>query len=280
MAVPNSRNDSWLPGGAAEDLLARASAVLAREAERLRSTTQAPAPQTAPVVQGVPLPEAAVDLSDRVCPVTGMNVLPYGSGKKDLRQQAHELIAGLFSAFGATSGYPAGATGGSAARPIPGGDQRLLGAVCPITKATVPFAFDRDRLRKQAHAFIETLLVTFNDSTGERGLPTEDKVPLVQCEAPVQAGNQARAVMTVGNEESTPSDVALYCTNFVSDSGTDIPALRVSVSPRRATIPPNAEATFQITIAVPQQTPAGTYSGLIQAMGTKYVKAVLSLDVT
>ena len=78
----------------------------------------------------------------------------------------------------------------------------------------------------------------------------------------------------------TPSDVALYCTNFVADSGHVLRALRVAVSPRRATIAPNGEATFQITIAVPQQTPAGTYSGLIQAMGTKYVKAVLSLDVT
>ncbi len=238
MAVPNGRNDSWPSGGAAEDLLTRAAAVLAREAERLRSPTLIPAPQAAPFTQGAPAPAAAaVDLSDRVCPVTGMNVLPYGTGKEDLRQQAHELIAGLFNAFGGPGGYPAGATGGSAARLIPGGDQSLLGAVCPITKASVPFAFDRDRLRKQAHAFIETLLVTFNDSTGERGLPTEDKVPLVQCQAPVQAGKQARAVMTVGNEESTPSEVALYCTNFVADSGTDIPALRVAISPRRATIP-------------------------------------------
>jgi hypothetical protein len=55
--------------------------------------------------------------------------------------------------------------------------------------------------------------------------------------------------------------------------------LRVTVSPRRATVPPQGEASFSIKIAVPQQTPSGTYSGLIQAMGSKYVKAVLSVEV-
>ena len=163
----------------------------------------------------------------------------------------------------------------------PGYLQGLAGHVCPITKATVPVGmFDIDQLRKQAHAFIETLLITFNDATGEKGLPAEDKVPQLQCEAPVQAGSEARAILTVGNEEATPSDVALYCTNFIADSGYELPALKIAVSPRRETIPPGGEATFQIRIAVPQQTPAGTYSGLVQAMGTKYVKAVLSVEVT
>lgn len=278
MSVTNGRNDPWQSGGGAEDLLTRAAAVLAREAARLQSPTMARPFETAPLSPGVAAPGAAgLDLSERVCPVTGMNVLPPHGGKDDLRRQAHELIAGLLSTFG---GYAADQRGGSAPGSMASGDRSFAAAVCPVTKATVPFAFDKDRLRKQAHAFIETLLITFNESTGERGLPAEDKVPLLQCEATVQAGSEARAVMTVGNEEPTPSDVALYCTNFVSDSGADIPALRVAVHPRRATIPPKGEATFQLTIAIPQQTPAGTYSGLIQAMGTKYVKAVLSLDVT
>jgi hypothetical protein len=46
-----------------------------------------------------------------------------------------------------------------------------------------------------------------------------------------------------------------------------------------ATIPASGEVTFEIRIAVPQQAPAGAYSGLIQATGSRYVKAVLSVDV-
>lgn len=165
----------------------------------------------------------------------------------------------------------------AAGDPADGGQSPALN---PTRGAIVPSGyFDVDRLRKQAHDLIETLLITFSYAASEKGLPTEDKVPLLQCEAPVQAGAEARAILTVGNEESTPSDVALYGTNFVSDSGYEIPALRVTTLPRRATIPAKGRVTFEIRLAVSQQTPAGIYSGLMQAMGSRYVKAVLSVEV-
>jgi hypothetical protein len=52
------------------------------------------------------------------------------------------------------------------------------------------------------------------------------------------------------------------------------------VTPRQATIPAKGKADFDIEVAVPQQTPPGYYSGLIQAMGNRYVKAVLMIEVT
>jgi hypothetical protein len=205
-----------------------------------------------------------------------------GSEKPDLRRQAHELLAALLpGAAHQSSGaahppgaYPALATGMS------GLSDGLTQNKCPMTGATAPaFPLDRDRLRRQAHEFIETLLITFNEATGEKGLPAEDKVPLLFCAAPVQAGSEARALLTVVNDETTPSDVTLYCTNFVADSGYEIPSLRVSASPRRVTIPAKGQASFDVRILVPQQAPTGIYSGLIQAMGTKFVKAVLSVQV-
>jgi hypothetical protein len=184
-----------------------------------------------------------------------------------LQQQAHELLASILAAFGQAGGGDPGAGMG--------------GRRCPVTRAAVPVGpFDKDRIRQQAHAFIETLLITFNEATGERGLPAENKVPHLQAEAPVAAGGEARAGLVVSNDEAGPADVSLYCSNFVSDAGHEIPALRVSVVPRRATIPPGGEAAFQIRVAVPAQTPAGVYSGLVQAMGAKYVKAVLSVEVS
>ena len=148
--------------------------------------------------------------------------------------------------------------------------------------ATMPLGgpnADMDRLRRQAHELIETVLAAFSQGSGQKATPYGDHVPLVRCLAPVQAGQDASATMRVANDEPTPSEVALYCTNFVADSGYEIPSLRVTVSPRRITIPANGEAAFEIKIAVSQQTPAGIYSGLIQAMGCKYVKAVLSVEV-
>jgi hypothetical protein len=157
---------------------------------------------------------------------------------------------------------------------------RLAGRVCPATGIVLPASGpDLDLLRRQSHEFIESLLVTFSQATGEKAAPYENQVPLISCAAPVAAGQAGIATMRVANDEDAPSDVALYCTNFVADSGYEIPSLRVTVSPRRTTIPAKGEAAFEVKIAVPQQAPAGIYSGLIQAMGSKYVKAVLSVAV-
>jgi hypothetical protein len=263
---PSSSSGGW-SGGGVDQLLNRASAVLAREAQRISTYSwpaDAPLSGAVPTAAGPTSQPAPGDLTGRVCPVSGVSMLPAGDEKERLRRLAHELVAGL-------SGLLSG--GGGA---VPG----YAGQVCPVTKATVPFnGFDKDRLRKQAHEFIETLLVTFSEATGEKGLPAEDKVPQLQCEAPVTAGQQARATLTVDNEETTPSEVSLYCTAFIADSGHEIPALRVTASPRCASIPGHGKQVFQIRIAVPQQTPPGIYSGLVQAMGNKYLKAVLSLEV-
>lgn len=133
-----------------------------------------------------------------------------------------------------------------------------------------------ERLRRQAHEMLETLLEVFSP----KGAPPEDHVPLLRCIAPVAPGEDAFVSFRVANDETTPSNVSLYCTNFVADSGYDIPSTRVSISPRSTTIRPKSEATFEIKIAVPRQTPAGLYSGLIQVSGAQYVKAVVSVQVT
>ena len=174
--------------------------------------------------------------------------------------------------------------GGSGAWPAAGelGTEihRLGALVAPVIGATVPVPPpDMDLLRRKSHEFIESLLVTFSQATGEKAAPYEDQVPLLRCMAPVQAGGEAVATMGVANDEDTASEVSLYCTNFAADSGHEISSVRVTVSPRMATIPPRGEAAFEIKVAVPQQAAAGSYSGLIQATGSKYVKAVLSLEV-
>jgi hypothetical protein len=182
------------------------------------------------------------------------------AGEGDLRQQAHQLLAGIFAAFGQPG--PTSVTG-----------------VCPVTQASPPLGFDKDALRRQAHEFIDTLLVTFRQATSEDGVVAENKVPLIQCASPTQAGDVARVTLNVANEEPTPSEVTLYSSNFVADSGYEIPSLRVSASPRVVTLAPRAQASFEIRVSVPPQTPPGTYSGLVQALGSKYVKAVLSVRV-
>ncbi|MDP9149287.1 MAG: hypothetical protein M3O36_05010 [Myxococcota bacterium] len=134
---------------------------------------------------------------------------------------------------------------------------------------------DVDRLRRYAHEVIETLLA----SSSVARPPAEDRIPWLRGTAPVQAGLEACVSLRIANEEATASEVSLYCTDFVADGGFEIPALRVSFSPRMATLAPNSEASFEIKVAVPPQAPPGIYSGLVQASGAKYVKAVVSVEV-
>jgi len=238
------------------------------------------------------------------CPVTGVAVPSVAPGQGDLRRQAHELVGALLSLWtpapstgtalpGLAAVVPAGAPTAShpeSAYPqsaysrglYPHGlnPESWAGKRCPETHAAVPtFAVERDQIRRQAHELIETLLITFNEATGEKGLPAENQVPLLSCAAPVQPGDTGRATLSVANEESTAIEVTLYCTNFVADQGHEIPSLRVTILPRVTSIPAQGKADFEINIRVPEQTAKGYYCGLIQAMGSRYFKAVLSLEV-
>jgi hypothetical protein len=107
-----------------------------------------------------------------------------------------------------------------------------------------------------------------------------DRAPLLRCIAPVAPGQDARATFRLANDGPSPCEASLYVTNFASDGGYDIPAVRVRIAPPRTTIAPKGEATFEIAIAVPVQTPRGAYSGLIQAAGAPYTKAILTVEVT
>ena len=104
------------------------------------------------------------------------------------------------------------------------------------------------------------MLATFSGGTREKGRAADEQVPLLRCPRPSRRDRRRSSDFLVANEEGTPSEVTLYCTDFISDAGHEIPALRVTVLPRRATIPAKGDADFEIDVAVPQQTPPGYYS--------------------
>ncbi len=106
------------------------------------------------------------------------------------------------------------------------------------------------------------------------------QVPLLWCVAAVAAGERAFATIRVANDEAHPLEASVYLSNLIADTGYDIPSLVASVVPRVATIEPGGEVAFEIALSVPAQTPRGIYSGLVQVTNTKYVKAVLMMEVT
>lgn len=125
----------------------------------------------------------------------------------------------------------------------------------------------------------------FSVLAAERGVTGETsshslQVPLIACAAVVEPGTEAMAIFRIANEEAGTAEIALYTTNFVADTGYEIPSIAARVSPRKATVAPGGEQSFEVRIAVPSQTPAGMYSGLVQATNSRYVKAVIAFDVT
>ena len=298
--------------GPIPELLRRASVILAQEvgrtpgkflegllpelAQRLSVTgaPQAPTQMMAPLNGKAAQPGLSCPITGAVLP--GADGLPgaglpgaglpgaglHGAGGGALQKQAHELLAALLSLWNPGGGKAAvpGAGTMPGELPIPFYPGSKGAQRCPFSGAELPtFPGARDQIRRKAHELIETLLITFNEATGEKGLPAESQVPLVTIAAPVAPGDTARATLTVANEESAPMDVSLYSTNFVADHGHELPSLRVTILPRATVIPAQGQVTFEVSIAVPQQTLKGSYCGLIQAQGSRYFKAVLALDV-
>jgi len=102
----------------------------------------------------------------------------------------------------------------------------------------------------------------------------------VHADGVIAAGGVARCRLRIANDGDAARPVTLYCSNFIADTGYEIPALRVSVQPRQLTLPAHGQGEFEVELAVPDQTPRGNYSGLIRAMGNRHFRAVLSVEVT
>jgi hypothetical protein len=192
----------------------------------------------------------------------------------DLLSRAASLLAGEVAKLGPLgSALPNGQSLnlGAPAAAIPGGLGQALASAAASSQV--------DDLRRRASALLEPLLSSLAQGYAEPNASDQGQVPLVRCAAPVTAGSAALATLRVLNEEATPADVSLYSTNFVADSGYELPSLLVSVTPRKATLPAGGHADFEIKITVSAQVPRGQYSGLIQATGCKYVKAVVLFEV-
>ena len=86
--------------------------------------------------------------------------------------------------------------------------------------------------------------------------------------------------MTLENESSKPTDVFyLLSSDLVNPNGDRIAAGQVSFVPEKMVIEPQKSAVITVTVHVPDSTPPGTYSGLLQATKLEQLRAVLSIQI-
>src|SRR5262252_5150238 len=94
---PRSDGPPWT--GAVSDLMTQASAVMTREGARAYGGSAAGGPAPSAAAASNPV-ESLIGIAARICPVTGAAVPLSPADPGRLRQQAHELIAGLLGGSG------------------------------------------------------------------------------------------------------------------------------------------------------------------------------------
>lgn len=107
---------------------------------------------------------------------------------------------------------------------------------------------------------------------------TVDVVPIVGGMA-VKAGNAASVFLPLSNDGHTSVSIILNCTDLISNGGSVIPAATVRFSPRTMNLAPAGAGSVTIDLLVPSQSPPGTYSGLVQAIGLNRPSAVVVVRV-
>jgi hypothetical protein len=122
-------------------------------------------------------------------------------------------------------------------------------------------------------------LATSRAPTGVAHAATTTTVPLIEASPAVKAGETATVAVKLVNERIAPTDVILYSTDFVSDTGAQIPALQVTFAPRTLALAGRAHGHAQMKIAIPAQSAPGLYSALVQAVGLGRPSAVVVLQV-
>jgi len=155
------------------------------------------------------------------------------------------------------------------------------------------------RLRANSHELIDILLdlaevgMKFNAGVGKQitgmaegkrqevqGEDRSGQLPTLSPKAAVRPGAVAHITMKLANSSGKRTGrFTFLCTGLVSPTGRRIPEAGVSFSPRLLSLKPRETREVEIAVRVPKGTPAGTYSGLVQAQGLSWLRAVLSVEV-
>jgi hypothetical protein len=122
-------------------------------------------------------------------------------------------------------------------------------------------------------------LATSRAPMGAAQAATTTTVPLIEASPAVKVGETATVAVKLVNERIAPTDLILYSTDFVSDTGSQIPASQVTFAPRTLALAGRTHGHAQMKITIPAQSAPGIYSALVQAMGLGRPSAVVVLQV-
>lgn len=126
-----------------------------------------------------------------------------------------------------------------------------------------------------------TTIITGGGSRAGKGeTAAADKVPALTMPRPVKAGESSQVEMTLENDSDKATDkFGFYASDLLNADGDRIPASHVTFEPSSLVIGPKKSEKVTIIVKAPKGTPAGAYSGLIQATNLNQLRAVLEVRI-
>lgn len=97
---------------------------------------------------------------------------------------------------------------------------------------------------------------------------------------PIKAGESTEIQISFENSRNVETEeFTLYSTDLISNSGERLPSAIISFTPKSLKIAPNKTEQVTVTIAIPEETKPGTYSGLVLASNMTQLRSEIVLKV-
>ena len=156
------------------------------------------------------------------------------------------------------------------------------------------------RFRRDSHELVDILLDMINVSLKYignltqqviriRGAETQEKpesmapgqIPTLMMPNSIKAGESAEVPMTLENDSDKSTDeLKFLSTDLVNATGDRISSEQTTFTPPSLTLGPNKAEKVTVTVHVPEGTPPGVYSGLVQATKLNQLRALLMVQVS
>jgi uncharacterized membrane protein len=108
----------------------------------------------------------------------------------------------------------------------------------------------------------------------------KEQRPVIAAPTPVKAGAVADIQIAFENNRNTETEeFTLYSTDLISNKGERLPSGLVKFSPVSLKIPPQTTVQATVTVAVPESTSPGTYSGLVLASNVTDLRSEIIIKV-
>lgn len=109
---------------------------------------------------------------------------------------------------------------------------------------------------------------------------TPEQRPVIKAATPVKAGGLAEIQISFENNRNTETEeFSLYSTDLISNKGERLPSGLVKFAPATMKIAPFQTMQATVSVAVPEETSPGTYTGLVLASNMTDLRSEIVIKV-